>query len=309
MRITIALGGNALLQAGQEGTFEQQAQNARTALSQLVEMMKEHHIVLTHGNGPQVGKLHLQNELAREKTPPMPFDVCGAMTQGQIGYLLQQQLQNELLRHGIKRQVVTLITQTVVDPEDEAFKNPTKPIGSFYSAEEAKKFMAEKNEVWIEDSGRGWRKVVPSPEPRSIVEEEIIKDLVDKYIVIASGGGGIPVVLENGVYRGVEAVIDKDLAAQLLARAVGSEVLMILTDVSHVAINYGKPDQKQIGTVTTTELRRYHAEGHFASGSMGPKVRAAISFVENGGKRAIITSLERALAALNGKEGTQVIPG
>jgi len=309
MRITIALGGNALLQAGQEGTFEQQAQNARTALSQLVEMMKEHDIVLTHGNGPQVGKLHLQNELARDKTPAMPFDVCGAMTQGQIGYLLQQQLKNELLRHGIKRQVVTLITQTVVDPEDQAFKNPTKPVGSFYSAEEAKKFMAEKNEVWIEDSGRGWRKVVPSPEPRSIVEEEIIKDLVDKYIVIASGGGGIPVVLENGVYRGVEAVIDKDLAAQILARAVGSEVLMILTDVSHAAINYGKPDQKQIGTVTVTELKRYNAEGHFASGSMGPKVRAAISFVENGGRRAIITSLDRALAALDGKEGTQVIPG
>jgi len=309
MRITIALGGNALLQAGQEGTFEQQAQNARTALSQLVEMMKEHDIVLTHGNGPQVGKLHLQNELARDKTPAMPFDVCGAMTQGQIGYLLQQQLKNELLRHGIKRQVVTLITQTVVDPEDQAFKNPTKPVGSFYSAEEAKKFMAEKNEVWIEDSGRGWRKVVPSPEPRSIVEEEIIKELVDKYIVIASGGGGIPVVLENGVYRGVEAVIDKDLAAQILARAVGSEVLMILTDVSHAAINYGKPDQKQIGTVTVTELKRYNAEGHFASGSMGPKVRAAISFVENGGRRAIITSLDRALAALDGKEGTQVIPG
>lgn len=306
MRITIALGGNALLQAGQEGTFAQQRENAHKALSQLVELMKEHSILLTHGNGPQVGKLHLQNDLAREKTPAMPFDVCGAMTQGQIGYLLQQQLKNELSKRGIERDVVAVLTQTEVDPGDPAFKEPTKPVGSFYTAAEAQKFMAERKEIWIEDSGRGWRKVVPSPQPRKIVEEKIIKDLVERYLVIAAGGGGIPVIREEGLYRGVEAVIDKDLAAQLLARAVDSEVLIILTDVSHVALNFGQPHEKKLRRVTIDELQYYDREGHFASGSMGPKVRAAINFVKDGGERAIITSLDCVVDAVNGNTGTQV---
>lgn len=306
MRITIALGGNALLQAGQEGSFDQQIENANRALSQLVELTEKHSILLTHGNGPQVGKLHLQNDLAREKTPAMPFDVCGAMTQGQIGYLLQQQLKNELTRRGLARDVITVLTQTEVDPADPAFSKPTKPVGSFYTSEEAQRYMVERGEVWIEDSGRGWRKVVPSPQPRKIVEEKMIRELADRYLVIAAGGGGIPVIRKEGLYRGVEAVIDKDLAAQLLAKAVNSEVLIILTDVSHVALNFGQPDEKQLGRVTIDELQHYEQEGHFASGSMGPKVRAAINFVREGGERAIITSLDCVVEAVNGDTGTQV---
>ncbi|NMD41848.1 MAG: carbamate kinase, partial [Firmicutes bacterium] len=182
----------------------------------------------------------------------------------------------------------------------------TKPVGSFYTSAEAQRYMVERGEVWIEDSGRGWRKVVPSPQPRKIVEEKMIRELADRYLVIAAGGGGIPVIRKEGLYRGVEAVIDKDLAAQLLAKAVNSEVLIILTDVSHVALNFGQPDEKQLGRVTIDELQHYEQEGHFASGSMGPKVRAAINFVREGGERAIITSLDCVVEAVNGDTGTQV---
>ncbi len=310
MKITVALGGNALLTSNQRGTAEEQYQNIAVACRQLIQLIKEHDLVITHGNGPQVGKIHLQNELSRSKTPSMPLDVCGAMSQGQIGYMIQQQLNNELIRNNINRPVVTVITQVIVDKNDPSFKNPTKPIGSFYSKEEALKIAAEKNEVWVEDSGRGWRKVVPSPFPLEIFEGRTIKKLVDSScLVIASGGGGIPVIKEpDGTIRGVEAVIDKDLAGERLAEIVGAEVFLMLTDVPRVFLRYGKPDQEELQTVTVKEMEKYIQQGHFAAGSMGPKVEAAVRFVQKPERRAIITSLEQAVSAIGGTAGTQILP-
>ncbi|HHX87986.1 MAG TPA: carbamate kinase, partial [Firmicutes bacterium] len=236
-------------------------------------------------------------------------DVCGAMSQGQIGYMLQQQLKNELIRNKISRPVVTVITQVIVDKNDPSFKNPTKPVGSFYTKEEALKNAAEKKEVWVEDSGRGWRKVVPSPFPLEIFEGKTIKRLVDSScLVIASGGGGIPVIKEpDGTIRGIEAVIDKDLAGERLAEIVGAEVLLMLTDVPRVFLRYGKPDQEELKTVTVKEMEKYIQQGHFAAGSMGPKVEAAVRFVQKPGRRAIITSLDQAVSAIEGTAGTQIL--
>jgi carbamate kinase len=250
----------------------------------------------------------MQNELAQKETPAMPMDVCGAMSQGQIGYLLQQQLSNELMKQGLGKEVVTLITRVEVDPADPSFQNPTKPVGSFYTEAEAVQFMREKKETWIEDSGRGWRKVVPSPQPRAIVEAKTVKKLVESScLVIASGGGGIPVVTDGaGGYRGIEAVIDKDLAAEILAEMVDAEVLMILTDVPRVFLNYGRPEQQELREVSVNELAEYAAEGHFAAGSMGPKVKAVLKFARKPGRRAVITSLGDAVEALQGNGGTQV---
>lgn len=308
MRIVIALGGNALLQAGQKGTVEEQLSNISLACRQLTQIAREHDLVITHGNGPQIGKILLQNELAQKETPAMPMDVCGAMSQGQIGYLLQQQLSNELVRQGMSKEVVTVITRVEVDPADPSFQNPTKPVGSFYSKAEADIFMREKKETWIEDSGRGWRKVVPSPQPQAIVEAKTVKRLVESScLVIASGGGGIPVVPDGeGGYRGVEAVIDKDLASEILAEMVDAEVLMILTDVPRVFLNYGRPEQQELREVSVQELAGYAAEGHFAAGSMGPKVGAVLRFARKPGRRAVITSLGDAVQALQGNEGTQI---
>lgn len=309
MKIVIALGGNALLQAGQQGTLEEQIENVRIAAEQLVEIGKDHDLVITHGNGPQVGKIHLQNEIASDKTPPMPLDVCGAMSQGQIGYILLQGLCRELCRRNIEKEAAAIVTRIQVDKDDPAFQNPTKPIGSFYDREEAEKNMKEKGEVWVEDKARGgWRKVVPSPTPSKIVEEEVIKRLVDSgCLVIASGGGGIPVIAEEaGGYRGIEAVIDKDLAGEFLASIVDADVLMILTDVPEVYINYGKPDQKKLEQVSVAEMEAFEKEGHFGAGSMGPKVKAALQFARKPGKTAIITSLNQASEALSGKGGTRL---
>ncbi len=309
MKIVIALGGNALLQAGQQGTLEEQIENVRIAAEQLVEIGKDHDLVITHGNGPQVGKIHLQNEIASDKTPPMPLDVCGAMSQGQIGYILLQGLCRELCRRNIEKEAAAIVTRIQVDKDDPAFQNPTKPIGSFYDREEAEKNMKEKGEVWVEDKARGgWRKVVPSPTPSKIVEEEVIKRLVDSgCLVIASGGGGIPVIAEEaGGYRGIEAVIDKDLAGEFLASIVDADVLMILTDVPEVYINYGKPDQKKLEQVSVAEMEAFEKEGHFGAGSMGPKVKAALQFARKPGKTAIITSLKQASEALSGKGGTRL---
>lgn len=310
MKIAVALGGNALLTSGQKGTVEEQRENIAIACRQLVELIREHDLVITHGNGPQVGKIHLQNELSRLETPPMPLDICGAMSQGQIGYMLQQQLTNELTRQQIARPVVTIITQVIVDKNDPSFSNPTKPIGSFYSKEEALKNSIEKNEVWVEDSGRGWRKVVPSPFPREIFEGEIIKALVDSScLVIASGGGGVPVIREaDGSIRGVEAVIDKDLAGERLAEIVEADLFLILTDVPQVYLHYGKPNQQGLRRLTAGEAKEYIRQGHFAPGSMGPKVEAAVRFVHKPGRRAIITSLEQAASSVEGEAGTQILP-
>ena len=309
-RIVVALGGNAILQRGQKGTAEEQMANVMVTARQIVEMLeKGYEVVVSHGNGPQVGAILIQNELGSKQVPPMPMDVCGAESQGLIGYMLSQAIDNLLkLRNIEDHRPVCFVTRVEVDPNDEAFKKPTKPVGPFYSEEVARQRMEEKGETWINDAGRGWRRVVPSPNPLHIVEAEPIKDLVERgYTVIASGGGGIPVVRDSeGLYKGVEAVIDKDLASERLAQEVNADVFMILTDVPKVALNYGKPDETWLGHVSADELSKYQEEGHFKAGSMGPKVAAALRFVKKGGKKAIIASLNEALQALKGEAGTQI---
>jgi carbamate kinase len=305
--LTIALGGNALLQYGQKGTFEEQLANARVTAKQIVELVKRgHKVVITHGNGPQVGAILLQQEAGSSQVPAMPLHACGAMSQGLIGYMIQQSLINELRKAGIDMPVATVITQVLVDRNDSAFRNPTKFIGPWYSEEEAR----EKDKLgWVMkyDVGKGWRRVVPSPDPIKQVEIEAIRRMVDSgIIVIASGGGGIPVVDEEEL-EGVDAVIDKDLAGERLASSLGADVFMILTDVEKIAINFKRENQKFLDVLTIEEAKKYYEEGHFPPGNMGPKVLAAIRFVERTGKTAIITSLDKAVDALDGKTGTRII--
>lgn len=306
-RIVIAFGGNAILQAKQQGTAEEQRANARTACLAVVDLIEAgHQVIITHGNGPQVGAVLLQNELAKEKVPPMPLDMCGAATQGQIGYMIQQLLTNILRERGVNTPVVSLVTQVLVDAKDPAFQSPTKPIGSFYPVDEAEKFMRENGWVMKEDKARGgWRRVVPSPQPISIMEREAVKILLNAgVIVIASGGGGIPVVLKDGQYVGIEAVIDKDLAGEQLAADVAADTLMILTDVPQAALYYNTPEQVNLSAISISEAKLYYCQNHFKSGSMGPKILAAIKFIEDGGKRSIITSLDMVGEAVSGRAGT-----
>jgi len=307
--IVIALGGNAILQPGQNGTVDEQMENVDSTAEQVAELIAQgHRVVITHGNGPQVGALLIQQEAGRDRVPPMPLDVCGAESQGQIGYMLQQSIGKMLARRSIPRPVATVITQMVVDPNDPAFANPTKPVGPFYSAYYAEQRMKETGEKWIEDAGRGWRRVVPSPDPIRIVEQDAILSLVRTgAIVIANGGGGIPVIEKGGFYKGVEAVIDKDLGGECLARDVGADVLLILTDVAHVALHYKTPHQVDLHTVQLDDLIRYQQEGHFKAGSMGPKVEACRRFVERGGEAAIIAQLDRAVEAIHGNAGTRIV--
>jgi carbamate kinase len=268
-------------------------------------------LAIVHGNGPQVGRILLAGEIAKDVVPPMPFDVCGAMSQGYIGYHIQQALRYALARRNIDCPVVSLVTQMVVEKDDPAFRNPTKPIGAFYTEEEARELAESKGYVMKEDAGRGWRRVVASPLPRRIVEINDVKRLWNDTIVITCGGGGIPVI-ENpdGTLSGVAAVIDKDYAAELLAEQVEADSLMILTEVEKVAINWGKPNQENLNHMSLAEAARYVEEGHFAPGSMLPKVQACMKFVRaNPGKRAIITSLNKALDALEGKTGTIITFG
>lgn len=308
--VVVALGGNAILQPKQKGTIEEQMANVSYSAQQIVKLIQAgYRVVVAHGNGPQVGNILLQNAAARDQVPAMPLDVCGAESQGLIGYMIQQCIGNELQKAGLDKQVVTLLTQVVVDRDDPAFRNPTKPVGAFYSHEEAEKNMREKGETWIEDSGRGWRKVVPSPMPKEIKEIETIRTLVENgVVVIAAGGGGIPVEKKGELLAGVEAVIDKDLASSLLAKQLGADILVIATDVSHVAINWGTPDQKNLERLTVDEAKRYLEEGQFGKGSMGPKVQAALSFVEGGGE-ALITSLANLEAGVKGESGTRIVKG
>ncbi len=307
--IVIALGGNAILQPGQNGTVDEQMENVDSTAEQVAELIAQgHRVVITHGNGPQVGALLIQQEAGRDRVPPMPLDVCGAESQGQIGYMLQQSIGKMLARRSIPRPVATVITQMVVDPNDPAFANPTKPVGPFYSAYYAEQRMKETGEKWIEDAGRGWRRVVPSPDPIRIVEQDAILSLVRTgAIVIANGGGGIPVIEKGGFYKGVEAVIDKDLGGECLARDVGADVLLILTDVAHVALHYKTPHQVDLHTVQLDDLIRYQQEGHFNAGSMGPKVEACRRFVERGGEAAIIAQLDKAVEAIHGNAGTRIV--
>lgn len=309
-KIVIALGGNALQEAGKPATAQAQLEVVERTSIYIADILeKGYHIVLAHGNGPQVGRLVIQNEYAEPITPAMPFDVCGAMSQGMIGYHIQQGLGKVLRSRGDHTPVATVVTQVVVDAEDPKFQNPSKPIGPFYTEEEAAAIAAQKGYIMKEDAGRGWRRVVASPMPVEIVELDAVRCLVDNgFIVVTVGGGGIPVVRNAaGDLEGVAAVIDKDLASERLAEDLDADALVILTAVEKVSINFKKPDQKDLDAITPAEARQYMAEGHFAPGSMLPKIEAAVKFVESKpGRKAIITSLDKAALALEGKAGTTI---
>ena len=308
-KIVVALGGNALQSGKAEPTAEAQLKVVKNTCERIADISDMgYEVAVVHGNGPQVGRILLASETAKDVTPAMPFDVCGAMSQGYIGYHLQQALKYALNKRNRNIPVATIATQMVVEANDPGFKNPTKPIGPFYTEEEAKALQEEKGYTMKEDAGRGWRRVVASPIPRKIVEIESVKQLWDSTIVITCGGGGIPVI-ENwdGSLEGVAAVIDKDFAAELLAEQVDADVLMILTEVEKVAINYNKPDQQDLSHMSLKEAAQYCDEGQFAPGSMLPKVQACMKFVRAyPNKKAIITSLDKAIEALEGKTGTVI---
>lgn len=308
-KIVIALGGNALQSKDSAPTAEGQLGVVKKTCEHIADICSQgYELAIVHGNGPQIGRIVLASEAAKDVTPAMPFDVCGAMSQGYIGYHIQQAMKYALNMHNLHAPILTVATQVVVDKNDPAFQNPTKPIGPFYTEEEAKKLEMEKGYQMKEDAGRGWRRVVASPKPQKIVEINAIKDLWNSSIVISCGGGGIPVV-ENmdGTLEGVAAVIDKDYAAELLAEEVDADILMILTEVEKVAIHWGKPEQKNLDTMSLKEAVQYIDEKQFAPGSMLPKVEAAMKFVRNSpNKKAIITSLDKAVDALEGKTGTVI---
>ena len=317
--ILIALGGNAIKQANEKGTSEEQYKNCRETTKYISEIVrsldKEDRLVITHGNGPQVGNLMVQQKLAQDVVPAHPMDVVGAMTQGQIGYMLQQTLVNHFKKMDITIPVCAILNQVIVDKNDPEFdgENASKPVGNFLTEDDAKE-MKKNNPDYIlkkvKPSGdRCWRRTVPSPDPISNSEGEVIKKLVKEgVIVIASGGGGIPVLEDKeGNYKGIEAVIDKDLAGERLAEIIGADTFLILTDIEKAKINYGKPDEKALGKITFQEAQNYFDEGHFLAGSMGPKIKACLRFIENGGQKAIITSLDKALEAFHGKSGTVIV--
>lgn len=311
-KVVVALGGNALQEAGSPPTAEAQLAVVKKTCEYLADIScKGYEMAVVHGNGPQVGNITLSQETAEKinpKLPAMPFDVCGAMSQGYIGYQIQQCLRDALRNRNRNVPVVTLVTQVIVDEHDKAFQNPTKPIGPFYTEEEAKNIAKEKGYTVKEDAGRGWRRVVASPTPKRIAEIDSVKRLWDSTIVITAGGGGIPVI-ENmdGSLTGVPAVIDKDLAAERLAEDMETDILLILTEVDKISLNFKKPNQRDLSHVTVAEAIKYIEEGHFAPGSMLPKVMAAIKFARRfPGKKAIITSLYKAVEALDGKEGTVI---
>jgi carbamate kinase len=307
--IVVTLGGNALLPGNSRGTIEEQIAISRIAMQGVADLVASGTpVVLSHGNGPIVGNIVIRNEAARDLIPPMPLDVCGADSQGGIGYMLQQVLGNALQERGVDKTVVSLVTQCVVDPRDPAFARPTKPIGPFFPRGTAESITRRMGWTMTEDSGRGFRRVVPSPKPVEIVEWEAIERLVHGgVVVIAAGGGGVPVVREGGAMRGVEAVIDKDHAAAVLARQLKAERLAILTAVSEVALDFGKPTQRGLARLTPAEARAHLAAGQFPPGSMGPKMEAAIAFVEGGGAESIITSPESLRAAIEGRAGTRIV--
>ncbi len=311
MRVVAALGGNALSPPHEDGSVEQvRAVLGRTAtvLADLVAGGMS--LVLTHGNGPQVGRILLQQELAATTVPPMPMDVCGAQSQGQLGYLLAQALDNALRGAKVDARVLCLVTQVVVDGRDPAFRRPGKPVGPSYDGETARRIAHESGHVFAEQPDGGWRRVVASPLPVRIVEEGPLRDLADAgHVVVAAGGGGVPVVEHQGRLRGVEAVIDKDRTAALLARAVGAQQLLILTEVDAVQVGFGTPSARPLGEITVSAARELLAAGEFPEGSMGPKIEACCDFVEGGGDRAVIAALAHARAAATGDSGTVVVAG
>jgi len=313
-KIVVAFGGNALQQSGDNGDAESQFRNARETCKRLVDIIQERYsILITHGNGPQIGEIMLKDEHSKELFPPMPMDVCNAESQGMIGYMIQRYIINYLKRqkrsYSMNFPVMTILTQTLVDADDPAFANPTKPIGPYYTAEQAQQLRAEKGWMMVEQKN-GFRRLVPSPMPVDIIESPAIRTLfAEGWIIIACGGGGIPVIQRpDGTLYGVEGVVDKDHTAAMLARIVNADILLILTTVEKVSLNYGQPNETHLDTITVEQAKQYQAEGHFPPGSMGPKVAAAIRFIEEGGEKAIITSLDCSLKALHGETGTTITP-
>jgi len=310
-RLILAIGGNAIHPSGIAGTSEEQVQIAADTAKALLPLLAlDNELVITHGNGPGVGKVLMRQALASGAVAPMSLDICVANTQGVTAYLLVQAFENALRLADNQRHVVGLVTQVEVDPEDPGFKNPTKPVGYFYPQDKARELSETLGWTMKEDAGRGYRMVVASPEPKHICDISLVEALAQRgNVVIAGGGGGVPVVRgDHGVRKGVEAVIDKDLTTAHMAKVLGFEEIMILTAVSKVAINFGTPDQRELGEITVSEARKHHQEGHFPAGSMGPKIEAAIRFIEGGGKRVVIGHLNEALPALQGQTGTHIIP-
>jgi carbamate kinase len=310
MRVLLALGGNAMTSADGRARVDDQIAAARVAMAAVVDLIAEEvDVVITHGNGPQVGNLLVKNELAAGVVPPVPLDWCGAQTQATLGFVLTNALDAALARRSIHRRTAALVTRTVVAADDEGFTRPTKPVGRYLSKDEAAVLIAH-GETWEDRGERGWRRVVASPDPLEIVDAPAVQALVEAgFVVVANGGGGIPVVRDaDGTLSGVEAVIDKDLGAALLARTVEADVLVVATDVPQAVLRFGTPEAEPIGRVTVKELRALAAEGHFASGSMGPKVDAVCRFVEQGGQRAVITNLENIVDGVSGNAGTVVVP-
>ncbi len=309
--VVVALGGNAITREFEEGNIAQQFENTRRSLRSVVELIKrDYRVVITHGNGPQVGNALVRVEETRHLVPPLPLGVIVADLEGGMGYMIEQCLQNKLNERGLKNPVATILTQVLVDKDDPSILNPSKFVGPFYKEEQVPELEEKRGWTMREDPGRGYRRVVPSPIPREIIEKNIIRQLVDEdIIVIAAGGGGIPVYRESsGWLEGVDGVIDKDLASAVLAKDIGAEDLIILTGVDRVAINYRKSDQIELYRVGVSEIEKYYKEGHFPRGSMGPKIQAAINFIRDGGKRVIISSIDNAVDALLNNSGTEIIP-
>ena len=307
----VAVGGNSLITDEKHRSVPDQYRAAYESMKHIAGMIREGwEVVVTHGNGPQVGFILRRSELSRHELHEVPLDSCGADTQGAIGYMFQKALRNEFKKQGLKKEAATIVTQVLVDKNDPAFQNPSKPIGSFMGEADARIKMEKEGWAMVEDAGRGWRRVVASPQPKQIVERATIETLIQSgFTVIAVGGGGIPVVEnEAGELAGVEAVIDKDYASALLANSIQADLFVISTAVEKVALNYNKPDQKWLDRLTLAEARQYLAEGHFAKGSMGPKIQAIIWFLERGGKQALITNPENIERALAGETGTWIVP-
>ncbi|MGB8344503.1 MAG: carbamate kinase [Ktedonobacteraceae bacterium] len=307
----VAIGGNSLIKDEAHKSVPDQFDAVRETATHISDMIEQGwNVVITHGNGPQVGFILLRSEYSQHVLHTVPLDSCGADTQGAIGYMIQQSLHNEFARRHIARQCLTVVTQVLVDSDDPALQNPSKPIGSFYKEEAARIKMAEEGWQMVEDAGRGWRRVVASPQPRAIIERDAIETLINAgFILVAVGGGGVPVVSDaEGSLHGVEGVIDKDLASSLLATSLNADLLLISTAVEKASINFRKPDQRDLDTITLSEAKRYYAEGHFAKGSMGPKVQAIINYLERGGKAALITMPETIGRALAGQTGTWIVP-
>ena len=308
--ILLAIGGNSLIRAGEKGTVAEQAANARRTAAAIVGLIRDgYRLVVTHGNGPQVGADLLRSERASDQVPGLPLDVCGAATQGEIGYLLAQALRNELQHAGLEMSVVSVVTQSIVSRDDPAMRHPSKPIGPFYSRADAEE--RRRNWGWqiVEDAARGYRRVVPSPDPTQIFEQKVIRDLVNNgVLVIACGGGGIPVVEENGELHGVEAVIDKDRASALLATELQVDQFVISTDADYVYLDYKKRTQRPIRQISAAEIKAHLNSGQFPTGNMGPKIESALRFLEAGGKEVIVTSFEHLLQSVRGNAGTHILP-